>query len=98
MAKKPQSFKINEKKKEIILYTNVEQNNAEKELIKFYLTSGYSPKMEEKKKSPTVAEMRKQMKSEPNTLELFEKAYKEKNGFHKAMKIYSDFIKRNKTK
>lgn len=98
MAKKPQSFKINEKKKEIILYTNVEQNIAEKELIKFYLTSGYSPKMEEKKKSIKVAEMRKQMKSDPKTLELFEKTYKEKDGFHKAMKIYSDFVKLNKTK
>jgi len=96
MARKPQSFKLNEAKKEIILYQNVEQTPAEKSLIDFYLRDGYSPKMETKKKNITVKEMKDELKANPEQLKLFEEAYKEKNGFHKACRIYSAWKKSNK--
>ena len=51
MAKKSGSFRIDEKKKAIILYSNKEANPSEKALIEFYLKNGYSPMFEEKKKA-----------------------------------------------
>ena len=40
MAKKPQSFKLDEKRKVIILYSNV-RIEAENDLINFYLDKSY---------------------------------------------------------
>ena len=96
MAKKSGSFRIDEKKKAIILYSNKEANPSEKALIEFYLKNGYSPMFEEKKKGLTVATMREELKEDKNTLEEFEKAYKLKNGFFKACKIYTSWKKANK--
>lgn len=95
MAKKAESFKVNAEKKTITLYTNVEQTTAEKNLIEFYLNQGYSPLFEEKKKGVSVSEMRKALKG-TDKLEEFEKAYKEKDGFFKACKIYTSWKKENK--
>lgn len=93
MARKPVSFRVNEKKKEIILYTNVELNPAEEKLKEFYLSHNYTAKMEEKKKGITVDEMREELKKDADTYNAFEKVYKEKNGFHKACKIYTEWKK-----
>ena len=53
MAHKPKSFKLNEEKKVIILYSNV-RVPEETELITFYLSRGYSPMYEEKKATVKV--------------------------------------------
>ena len=96
MAKKAETFRIIEKKKEIILYTNVELNPAEEKLKEYYLSHGYEPKFEEKKKGITVGEMREELKKDVDTYNAFEQAYKEKGGFHKACKIYTAWKKEHK--
>ena len=67
-------------------------------LIEFYLKQGYEARFTEKKQGESVEDMRKALKDDKETLEAFEKAYKEKNGFHNAMKIYSKWKKENKKK
>lgn len=106
MAHKAESFrvgkKIVKKGKEkvevdvIVLYTNVEANPAEQMLIDRYLKMGYEPMFEEKKASVSVAEMRKDLKQDAETLAKFEEVYKAKNGFHKACKIYAEWKKAQK--
>jgi hypothetical protein len=93
MAKKPQSFKVDNDKKIIVVYDNVEQTNGEKALVELYLKQGYLPKIEEKKKGKTVAEMLEELKANEEVLAQFEKAYAEKGGFHKACKIYAEWKK-----
>ena len=104
MAHKAESFRLDDKKKVIILYTNVEPNFAEKSLIEFYLNKGYTPKMEEKKPTKTVADMREDLKDDLEALEEFHRLYKlkvekdsnDKSGFHQAAKYYADFMKKKK--
>lgn len=99
MARKAESFKADEKKKEIILYTNVEQNKAEKTLIDFYLYNGYTPKFAEKKAGKSVAEMRADLGADKEVLEKFNRAYKDKEkGFFEACKIYNAWLKGQKAK
>ena len=98
MARKTASFKLNNEKKVIVLYDNVEQSTAEKNLVEYYLKNGYTPMFETKKKGKTVAEMRKDLESDKETLEKFNAAYNEKNGFHSACKIYTTWKKENKNK
>ena len=108
MAHKPKSFKVEEAKKTIILYTNVEPG-AEQTLINYYLGQGYQPKLAEKKETPTVNAMRKELEADPETLKAFNKAYDEKvktekgkkvdfkdTGFAKACKIYNEWKKAQK--
>lgn len=75
MAKKVESFKVNEKKKTIILYNNVERNSAEQSLIEFYLLNGYKPMIEEKKPGITKEEMLEKMKGYDEYLADFNTAY-----------------------
>lgn len=89
MATKAKSFRIIEKKKAIVIYTNVEEIESEKPLIEIYLKAGYTPMIEEKKKGTTVAEMREEMKYDEKALADFNKAYGEKGGFHSACKVYT---------
>lgn len=97
MAKKMQSFKINEDKHIIILYTNVEQPENEKFLIEFYLKNGYTPMTETKKKGKTVGEMRDELAVDEKALKEFNQAYTDKTkGFHAACKIYTNWKKNNK--
>lgn len=96
MAKKPCSFKVDNIKKTITLYTNIEQPEAEKTLITFYLTNGYAPLTALKEKGITVAEMLEELEADETALEEFKKKYKEKGGFHKACKVYTDWKKKNK--
>ena len=85
------------KKKAIIIYTNVDGNEAEQKLIDFYLERGYTPMVGEKKKGITVKEMREDMEStDKNALAEFNKLYAEKNGFHSACKYYTKWKKENK--
>ena len=102
MAHKAESFKVATKKTKkgevnvIVLYTNVEANPAEQMLIDRYLKMGFEPMFEEKKASVSVADMRKDLKKDEEALAKFEEAYKEKNGFHKACKIYANWKKAQK--
>lgn len=103
MAHKPTSFKLDEKKKVIVIYTNIEAP-AEKLLIDFYLTKGYAPMFDEKK-SFTVKDMRKAMKDDKKALEEFNAIYAKKvdnnaseeekrnSGFFGACKYYNDWKK-----
>lgn len=108
MAKNAQSFKVDSKKKVIVIYNNVEQAEGEKTVIEFYLKQGYTPKFQDKAKSKTVAEMRKELeKNDKEALKRFDEAYAKKeeikdgnkvkvNGFHEACKVYNDWVKANK--
>lgn len=108
MAHKPESFKVDGKNKVIIRYTNVEAIPAEQEAITMYLASGYSMKMEEKKASIKVDQMRAELAADPNALKAFNEAYEKKTktkggkkvefketGFAAACKIYNDWKKKN---
>lgn len=96
MAHKAKSFKLDQKKKVIVIYTNIEEP-AEKPLVDYYLNAGFTPMFEEKKPTKTVSDMRKELKADANALKAFEDAYKEKDGgFFKACKIYADWKKANK--
>ena len=97
MAHKPTSFKLDEKKKAIIIYTNVEVE-AEKSLIELYLKSGYAPMFSEKKSSKTVKDMRKELSADEEALKKFNEIYEQKNGFFDACKFYSNWKKEQKTK
>ena len=102
MARNATSFRVIEKQKVIVLYTNETPNPAEETLIKFYLSAGYAPKMEEKKPGIKIAEMRKKLEKEaPDVLKAFNEAYgkkEDKKAFFNACKIYSDWEKANKAK
>ena len=95
MAHKPKSFKIDEKKKAIIIYTNVDPA-GEQVMIDFYLRNGYTPMFEEKKAGVSVAEMRAELKKDEKALAEFEEAYKQKNGFFSACKVYTNWKKNSK--
>lgn len=92
MAHKPTSFKLNEKKKVIVIYTNVEAA-AEKQLIDFYLGQGYKPMFEDKKAAKTVEEMRKELSADKEMLDKFNAEYEKKNGFFSACKVYAEWKK-----
>lgn len=96
MARKTESFKLDEKKKVIILYENVDPSAVEKTLIEYYLKSGYVPMIDEKKQGKTVKEMEKEMEKAPDVLQAFKEAYKAENGFHNACKIYANWVKTEK--
>lgn len=109
MARKPDTFIVDEKKKVITIYTNVEIIEAEERLKNYYLQNGYTPLFGEKKKSISVEEMRKELADDEETLKAFNEAYKEKTkaekgkkvdfkatGFAKACKIYNNWKKAQK--
>lgn len=98
MAHKAKSFKLNQKKKVIVIYTNVDEP-AEKPLVDYYLNAGFSPMFDEKKPTKSVADMRKELEADKNALKAFNDAYgnkEDKKAFFKACKIYSDWKKANK--
>lgn len=98
MAHKAKSFKLNQKKKAIVIYTNVEEP-AEQPLINYYLNAGFTPMFEEKKATKTVEEMKKELAEDKNALKAFEDAYndkEDKKSFFKACKIYTDWKKAQK--
>lgn len=103
MAHKPESFKADPKKKVITIYTNIDNIPAEQMLIGVYISQGYAVKMEEKKATKTVEDMRKELKADTDVLKAFEEAYAEKadgkkefkeTGFAKACKVYNDWKKK----
>lgn len=102
MAHKPESFKADPKKKVITIYTNIDNVPAEQMLIGVYISQGYAVKMEEKKATKTVEDMRKELELDKEVLKAFNDAYEEKadgkkefkeTGFAKACKIYTDWKK-----
>ncbi len=95
MAHKPESFRLDGKKKQLIIYTNVEQTESERVLIEFYLKSGYAPMMEEKKEGITVDEMRKALKADEEKLNQFNELIGKKD-FFGACKIYQSYMKANR--
>lgn len=107
MAKKAESFRLDTKKKVIVIYTNVDCSPAEQSVKEFYLAQGFAPKFEEKKKTLTVKDMRAELKADPNALKAFDTAYKKEapsgkdvkfseTGFAEACRIYNDWKKKNK--
>ena len=100
MARNADSFRLVKAKKIIVLYTNETPSPAEETLIKFYLSAGYTPKMEEKKPGIKIKEMRKKLEVEaPDVLKAFNEAYDKKDdkkAFFNACKIYSDWEKAKK--
>ena len=108
MAHKATSFKVDDKKKAIIVYTNVEAPAGEKTMIEFYLGMGYTLLFEEKKKSKGIPEMREELGADPEALAKFNEIYntkpaenatkKEKSevGFFGACKFYTDWVKKQK--
>ena len=99
MARKAETFKVNTDKQTITIYTNVEAVEAEKALMEFYLKQCYAPLFEEKKPTKTVKEMEAELKkNDAEAYAKFEEAYKQKNGFFNACKIYSDWKKNNRKK
>ena len=113
MAKKFESFKLDDKKKAIIIYTNVDTKVAdeEKEMREFYLNKGYLPMKEEKKAPVTIADMRRDFGEDKEALAEFDRLYKlkpdeieevgkngkKKTGFHLAAKYHADYKKAHKT-
>ena len=102
MAHKPKRFKLDEKKRQIIIYNNVDAP-AEEFLKKRYLDMGYEPMFEEKKSTKTVAEMRAELKADPEALKKFNELYKIKGtskdgkvGFFEACKFYNGWKKNKK--
>lgn len=101
------SYKLDDKKKVITIYTNAteEEKAKEKELREFYLLNGYKPVLTEKK-TLTVAKMKKDLSGDKEALAKFEKLYAEKTteknpkfgetGMGKATKFYNDWKKKNK--
>lgn len=99
MARKAETFKVNTEKKTITIYTNVKAVEAETLTINFYLGQGYYPLYEEKKATKTVKEMEAELKNaDEEAYKKFMEAYKKKNGFFNACKVYSDWKKNNKKK
>lgn len=110
MAHKAESFKVDDKKQTITIYSNVEVPAGEKFFIERYLDKGYTPLFEEKKKSKTVEEMRAELAKDKDALAEFEKIYaikpakdatkKEKSevGFFGACKFYAQWDKKNSKK
>lgn len=102
MAHKADSFKLNTKKKAIILYTNITPSPAEQMAIDSYLKQGFTVLFEEKK-TVSVADMRKALKESKcgPVLELFNDAYNKKtdtsnfkeSGFYAACAIYNNHMK-----
>lgn len=105
MAKKPKSFRLDEAKKQIIIFDNVVASPAEVDLKNYYLSNGYKPMTETKKAGITVAEMRKALKKDPEALAKFNELYKTKEkvknpetgkeevGFHRACKFFTEWKK-----
>lgn len=109
MAHSPKSFKLDTKKKQIILYTNI-RIEAEVDLINYYLSQGYEPKYDVKKPPLKVEDMRKAMKDDAEALAEFNRIYaikvdkdasqeeKKNSGFFGACKFYTKWAKENKKK
>ena len=105
MAHKPKSYYIDAEKKIIVLYTNVEANEAEKQMREYYLSNGFTVLLDEKKKSPKKDEMLAELeKNAPEKAEEFKayyngekKMYKEDGEklqpFFAACKVYQAYKK-----
>lgn len=96
MARREKTFSVNEEKKIITIWTNLEENAEDEKSINWYVRHGYTPKLAQKKPSVKVAEIREELKNAPDTLNEFNAKYKEKGGFHNAMKFYNDWKKAQK--
>ena len=110
MAHKAISFKVDDNKKVIILYSNVEAPAGEKVLIEFYLNKGYIPKFEEKKDGVSVKGMRSKLAKDKEALNKFNEIYdtkatdettdeeKKEIGFFGACKFFNEWSKEQKNK
>jgi hypothetical protein len=95
MARTAVSYSVNTKKKTIVVYTNVEQPEAERNLIRVYVESGYKVLFGEKKAGMTVDKMRKAMKDDEKYIKEFNEWY-EQGKFFEACAVYSEFAKKQK--
>ena len=101
MARAQKAYRIDTKNKKVIIYNGMERTEEDKEIIEMYMKIGYIVKKEDKK-SVSVAQMRKELKKDPETLNAFNEAYTSDEvidnriGYHRALKIYSDWKKEQK--
>ena len=112
MARKYESFKLDDKRNAIIIYTNVDAKTVEeeKEIRMFYLNQGRIPMKEEKKAPVTIAQMRSDFGEDKEALAEFNRLYSlkpdevteigkngnKKTGFHLAAKYHADYLKAHK--
>ena len=98
MAKTEKSYRIDKKKKVVVLFSNIKQTDADKMLIDTYVRNGYTLKAEIK---ITVAMMRAEMKNDKTALDEFNRLYTLNEeggalGFHRACQFYTKWKKENK--
>ena len=109
MSHKPQSYKVDDENKVIVLFDNILPSRLEEIMIERYLDKGYEHRFETKKKV-TVEEMRADFGDDEKALEEFDRLYhlkpneitevgkngKKKTGFHLAAKYHMDYVKAKK--
>lgn len=98
MAKTEKSYRIDKKKKVVVLFSNIDQTDADKMLIDTYVRNGYTLKAQTK---TTVAMMRAEMKNDKTALDEFNRLYTLNEeggalGFHRACQFYTKWKKENK--
>lgn len=98
MAKTEKSYRIDKKKKVVVLFSNIEQTDTDKMMIDTYVRNGYTLKAEKK---ITVAMMRAEMKNDKTALDEFNRLYTLNEeggalGFHRACQFYTKWKKENK--
>lgn len=103
MAHKAESYKVDDKKETIILYTNIEPNAAEQRMIDRFVDKGFEVKFAEKKPTLTVEQMREALAGDEATLKAFNDAYATKgkgkeSGLFVACKIFNEWKKEQKKK
>lgn len=101
MARQVKGYRVDTKKKVVILFTNIKRTKADELIIGTYINNGYKVRTEKK---TTVEMMKKELKEKDKTAyEKFVKLYTTNEedgalGFHRACKFYSDWKKEQATK
>ena len=72
MPRKEKSFRVDTKKKAVILFSNIKQTKADEILIDTYVRNGYTLKVETK---TTAAMMRAELKKDNTALQELNRLY-----------------------
>lgn len=100
MARKSKSYRVDTKKKILIMYSNVKQTSEDKFIINTYIDNGYKLKVEKK---TSIEDMRKALEKDTQALEEFNRLYDLNEeggalGFHRACQFYTKWLKDKKDK
>lgn len=101
MARQVKGYRVDTKKKVVILYTNIKRTSADELVIGTYINNGYKIKTEEK---VTVEMMKKELKKADETaFNEFVKLYETNEeggalGFHRACQFYTKWKKEQEKK